>query len=383
MHILTFDVKILDILAICHISKIRGENYMYFLDANAWYWYYGRASLGMSSTANVDEQKLITELNRIERKSIPTSVYIEVVTHFRDNPELLQKLLEHMAIKDMKIYNNIPDYVITPEEMEVATYVKGEKLKNYAYKMLSEKITIETRFIYIFVEIMSLLFFAYRLETKDKLTEEEKYSIESWIRREYRNCIDEDKTKEIKDALYAGYMNKDEQRVIKKKYIEILNRECVFIEIILDAFVAVKENKKDIVSLIQTTYEDVVRNGLDGQNGTMDYIKDVFLADEHFLSYAKDRFCKMFEKHRYTKMQRLYLKEVMFDAWMNRGQKLRKNDIFDMFCVGALDCKNSIERSNVLIDNRSYLISFDSTMEQFISEKSIPSSEIINRYKIV
>lgn len=355
---------------------------MYFLDANAWYWYFGRNELNMKSSAKVDENKLITELNRIEKKSIPISVYIEVVTHFRDNPELLQKLLKHRFIKGMKIYNNIPDYVITPEEIEFTAYVGWEELKNYAYRMMDEKIDIEARFIYIFAEIMSLLFFAYKLDLTLGLTEEEKHSIESWIRKVYRQNGDEQKMNEIKDALHNGYMVKDEARVIKNKYIEILNRECIFFELILNGCVAVKEQKEDILSVLQSTYEKVVQDGLDGRNGTMKYIDDVLATDSNFLEFAKQKFSNMFQKHGYTKMQCLYLKEVMFDAWMDRKQKLRKNDIFDMFCVGVLDCNNAKQKSNVLVDDNSYLISFDTTMETFIRKNHSSSTGIINKYKI-
>lgn len=56
----------------------------------------------------------------------------------------------------------------------------------------------------------------------------------------------------------------------------------------------------------------------------------------------------------------------MFSAWFDRGQKLQKNDIFDMFCVGCLDAKDKREPNNVLFDRRVYLISFDERMKKFI-----------------
>lgn len=363
------------------LITLKRDEGMYFLDANAWYWYFGRNELKMLSSAKVDEKKLITELDRIEKKSIPTSVYIEVVTHFRDNPELLQKLLKHRFVNSMKIYNNIPDYVIIPEEIEFTAYVGWDELKSYAYRMLDKKIDIEARFIYIFIEIMSLLFFAYKLDMTPDLSEEEKQSTENWIRKMYRQNSHEEKMIEIKDALRNGYMVKDEARIIKNKYIEILNRECIFFELILSGCVAVKEQKKDILSVLQSTYKKVVQDGLDGKNNTMKYIDDVLSTDSNFLDYAKKRFSNTFQKHGYTKMQCLYLKEVMFDAWMDRKQKLRKNDIFDMFCVGTLDFNNLGHDSNVLVDNNSYLISFDTVMEAFIKRNDDLSHNIICRYK--
>lgn len=66
---------------------------MLFLDANAFYSYYGRSRLGMSSSP-VDEERLKKHLDSRNDKSIPTSVFIEVVTCFRNNPKLLRELLE-------------------------------------------------------------------------------------------------------------------------------------------------------------------------------------------------------------------------------------------------------------------------------------------------
>ena len=58
---------------------------MIFLDANAFYSYYGRSKLGMTSEP-VDEKRLKKYLDQQSEKSLPTSVYIEIMTHFRNNP---------------------------------------------------------------------------------------------------------------------------------------------------------------------------------------------------------------------------------------------------------------------------------------------------------
>ena len=59
---------------------------MIFLDANAFYSYYGRSKLGMTSEP-VDEERLKKYLEQQREKSLPTSVYIEIMTHFRNNPK--------------------------------------------------------------------------------------------------------------------------------------------------------------------------------------------------------------------------------------------------------------------------------------------------------
>ena len=83
---------------------------MIFLDANAFYSYYGRSKLGMTSEP-VDEKRLKKYLDQQSEKSLPTSVYIEIMTHFRNNPKVLQSLLEFRYAKGLPLFNNIPDYV--------------------------------------------------------------------------------------------------------------------------------------------------------------------------------------------------------------------------------------------------------------------------------
>ena len=51
---------------------------MIFLDANAFYSYYGRSKLGMTSEP-VDEKRLKKYLDQQSEKSLPTSVYIEII----------------------------------------------------------------------------------------------------------------------------------------------------------------------------------------------------------------------------------------------------------------------------------------------------------------
>lgn len=104
---------------------------MIFLDANAFYSYYGRSKLGMTSEP-VDEERLKKYLEQQREKSLPTSVYIEIMTHFRNNPKVLQNLLEFRYAKGLPLFNNIPDYVVSEDEITSVAYMDQAALKNYA-----------------------------------------------------------------------------------------------------------------------------------------------------------------------------------------------------------------------------------------------------------
>jgi len=65
---------------------------MIILDANAIYWYIGREKLGIPSSQPVDQKKLCTFLDSTNQKCIPATVYMEIITHFRDDPSRLKMI---------------------------------------------------------------------------------------------------------------------------------------------------------------------------------------------------------------------------------------------------------------------------------------------------
>ena len=114
------------------------------------------------------------------------------------------------------------------------------------------------------------------------------------------------------------------------------------------------------------TYQKSIESGLDGNTGTMPCIVDTLATDQHFLDMAKVKVSEMFKKGKYSATQRRYLRDVMFTSWFERGKKLDKNDIFDMLCVGCLDHIDKTKNACVLIDESSYVLSFDTRMKNFI-----------------
>ena len=200
----------------------------------------------------------------------------------------------------------------------------------------------------------------------DGLSQKNKDDILGYIGRvaykEYQNLLEE----RIKVELQSGYDENKEKKVLKDFYIQELNEACVLTNIIIQGCVACKQNKEDIISIVQQTYQKSIESGLDGNTGTMPCIVDTLATDQHFLDIAKVKVSEMFKKGKYSATQRRYLRDVMFTSWFERGKKLDKNDIFDMLCVGCLDHIDKTKNACVLIDASSYVLSFDTRMKNFI-----------------
>lgn len=355
---------------------------MIFLDANAFYSYIGRRNLGLIESTHVNEIELSKYLDSINEKSLPTSVFIEIMVHFRDDSARLRKIIDFRLKKGLPLFNNIPDYCISEDEITCIYFMDDISLKKYAYKLLDKKIEIEGRFAYLFYEITKNMYLEYRLQEIGDFTEVEEKGIWNFLGRKSAQEEGSAIIESFKSVLRTGYEQDKDQNLLKAEYIDKLNEACQIIDVMLAGCIACRDENSDIVEAIQNAYSESVTKGFDGLNGTMPTIVAQLQNDVTFLEYAKTKISNMFQKHRYNRFQTEYLRSVMFAAWFDRGQKLKKNDIFDMMCAGCLEYVRPIRPGeSILINTSSYIISFDSTMEKYINSVRPANTAIIQRYK--
>lgn len=344
---------------------------MIYLDANAFYWYLGREKLFASpSVPKHDVEKLNRFLDARRDKSIPATVFIEMIVHFRDNPKMIMEIIKFREKKEIKILNNFREYCFTPDELMFFHVTKEDFwIKKYAYNLLEKKIEVEVKHAYTFLQIVSLLYADYYLKSVNSLSGETRDKILSYLGKSLSNEMRDDLCSELTIALKTGYAdNNKSQQALKKKYIELLVQNCVIFHMIIDTTVKFLENENDLYAVMCKSASDARNNGFT-DDGIMDIIKMALNADSAFLKTVEIEIPSIFERKGYSKHQADYLK-LMLIAWLERGQKLIKNDIFDMLCVGVLD-KSEINPSlNPLVDQSSYLISFDETMMKFLCNDS-------------
>lgn len=176
-------------------------------------------------------------------------------------------------------------------------------------------------------------------------------------------------------ALHDGYDKGKDKQYLKKKYIELLIQNCVVFQMIIDAVVKYIDNEQDLFSIMCKSAADAKNNGFTDE-GIMRIIKDSLSTDPSFLEFAEKEISDIFLRKCYLKHQAEYF-ELMLKAWLERGQKLIKNDIFDMLCVGALDLFDP--KLSPLVDQSSYLISFDETMMKFLYTNQ-GNAKLLNKF---
>lgn len=340
---------------------------MIFLDANAFYWYLGREKLfPQSSVAKHDVEKLNRFLDGRSDTSIPASVFIEMIVHFRDDPDAIMRIIRFREEKNIRIFNNFREHCFSPDELTVLHMTKDSSvLSRYAYRLLDEKIDVEVKHAYVFLQIVSLLYADYYLKSCRSLNNEAREKILSYLGREMSNELKDDFCSQLTFALQTGYADSNRsQQALRKKYIELLVQNCVIFQMIIDTTVKFLEDEENLYVVMCKSATDARNNGF-SDDGIMQIIKASLNTDSAFLQIAENEIPSIFQRKGYSKHQSDYLK-LMLKAWLERGQKLIKNDIFDMLCVGALDKTEKNPSLNILIDQSSYLISFDETMMKFL-----------------
>lgn len=343
---------------------------MVYLDANAFYWYLGRENLPMqSSVPKCNVAYLRSFLDAQKDKCVPASVLMEMVVHFREHPNAIKRIISFCEDKGLKVLNNIHEYHFTCAQLTMLRLTNDDDIiKQYACKLLDKKIEIEVNHAYTFLEVVSLLYADYYLKSCSSLDQATKDNIIFFLGMDMLNGLRNDYCEQLTSTLRDGYAINKDQQYLKKIYIELLVQNCVIIHMIIDAVVKYLEDEQDLYEVMRKSAADARNNGFD-DSGIMQIIRDALATDSKFLKSAETEIPAIFLRKGYSKHQSNYIK-VMLEAWLERGQKLRKNDIFDMLCVGVLDKKEKNSELNILIDKSPYLISFDDTMMKFICENS-------------
>lgn len=340
---------------------------MIFLDANAFYWYLGRDKIfSQPSIPKHDVRKCNLFLDSRSDLCIPGSVLMEMIVHFRDNPNALAQIIQFREKKRIKVLNNVHEYCFTSDELEFLCLTHNPViLKQYANKLLNVKIEIEVKHAYVFLEIVSLLYADYYIKTCNSLSSDQRDNILYFLGQNLSNELRESYTGQLTSSLQAGYAdNNRSQQALKKMYIELLVHNCIIFQMFVDATVRYIAGGTNLFEAMCQSATDARNNGFTN-DGIMSVIVAALSTDSAFLSFAKDEIADIFLRKGYSKHQADYLK-LMLSAWLERGQKLIKNDIFDMLCVGVLDKREVNHFVNPLIDQNPYLISFDDTMRNYL-----------------
>jgi len=365
---------------------------MYFLDTNALYWYVGRDELGISATAKVDRDGLTAFLDKRFDKALAASAYVEALVKFRNNPSAIEKIHRCMIIKNLIVFNNIQYQIFSPDQIAVNLSLQGKMLSDYVKKkVLPVKIDLEVKFTIGFFEEILLLYTKYQIDNSKKICLKHDYEIMMFIRDKTIGNLEQELRTTLEDA-YNNHEGQEEQ-LFKTKYIELMERGCQLVDLVIE--VVTSENRElteadvnEIEKKIGQSYNAMKQNSQ--QNYLMEHISNTLTQQKRFLDYSRKRISEMYsakgkafagkEKYAFKELQISYLEEEMFVSWLEKKQKLRKNDIYDFFFLGCGDYQMNTTADNILLDNSTYLLSFDKKLARYIEKKRPTNGRIIRNF---
>lgn len=356
---------------------------MIFLDANVFYWYYGRDRLELSTSDDkIDVKKLCQYLDVKKDKAMPTSVFMEIFVHFRSDAQKLISMRNFIIEKGFRLYNNLKEYGVEPEQLDILSLMTSHDIVKYANGLFNKKVEIESNYAYMFLSVLRELYLYYAMNEYSNFTDENKNSILQYI---WVNVWREEKDPKIrlKSALENGYKVDKPDQYLKEEYLKLLTEDCYLIKVILSGIDGVKKNEADLVNFIKQQLNEFKQNKNVTHKTVMQHFAIVMSNDRNFLNYATNNISNSCIKVGMPKGQADYIAQQMLPAWLNRAQQIKKNDIFDMFCMNIYGCSYTPENTtNVLIDTSPYLLTFDTTMKKYIKNNKPNNYSIIEKFYI-
>ena len=362
---------------------------MLFLDTNALFFYLGREKIGEHSCASVDIPKLKRFLDCRDDKVLATSSYIEAMVKFRNDPLYAKIMQEFMFHKRLRLFNNVYNQVFTRDEINSSLALSSKDLVNYImYKILPLKIKLEVDVSFVIFMSIIALFADCLLKKHNSIC----YKCDREIKVTLLNDI-ASKSKEILfEALYDAYNNHPnyEQQHFKNEFQKELANECRYLELEIESILQKEMNSDDMDRVkdgINNKYEAMLHNN---NNSVMDYVSKEIQINSMYTDAIKCSFAGMFSNKGFlfAKQQTLafrglqieYLAENLYTSWLDKAQRYRKNDLFDLLFLGCAEYQDPSPSDIALLDKTSYLLTFDKRLDKFIEIKRSENGKMIRRF---
>lgn len=332
---------------------------MLFLDANAFYYYYGSSKLGQNDPPNINITKLRQYCDNFSSKALPSSAYLEIITHFKDSQDILTDIINFIITNKFKIYNNTVTYNVTDSELsELPSIISNEEqLQQYVFKVLIAKKETEVSFSNFFLCEIVTLYTYFKIKQDAILPSDDILYALSFV---YNKLIkhNNDSRAKLHAAFDSGYEINDPQRVVKKVFVNCVGEICIKVDIMLEwIYESFRQSKEvDINDIFEKAYSEATKSK--SISPEMDKIVKVIKNAQTECKSTVEQLSDVFDE-RFTQGQKEYLSQVLLPQWLMNGQKFQKNDIFDFFWISCLDYISAIPEC-------TQCLTFDTKLRRFI-----------------
>ena len=332
---------------------------MLFLDANAFYYYYGSNKLGQIDPPNIDIPKLRQYCGEANNIALPSSAYMEIITHYKAKEHILSDILDFIFRNKFQIYNNTVTYQVTIEELsELPSIISSpQRLEQYVFKILLAKKETEVSFSNLFLREIVSIYTLFKIKQEKVIPSGDNLYVLSFINDKLIKN-NNDSRKKLHIAFDSGYEINDPQRVVKKAFVECVGDICLRVDIMLEWLCESYRQKKEvnIDDVFETAYANATKSK--STSPEMDRIVKVIKKAQTECIATVQQLADIFDD-RFTQAQKDYVSQVLLPHWLMNGQKFQKNDIFDFFWIRCLDYTSQIPEC-------TQCLTFDTKLRTFI-----------------
>lgn len=327
-----------------------------FFDTNAIYEY-----LEIDHNSKVNKEDFLKYIDTISKIHLPTAAILELLVKYRNNDEMLIKILTSISSSKFAIYPTKylaikSDFAIFKLKTESDITRNMVKIKEQINEFLRAKIADEAKFMLMFYKIISLIIVslviqllidddAERINALGQLTAAQKifYEVSNQLFHEF---------------LTDAYNDNDEKNMAKSLFDFQVMQNVSFIFYYFEDYNLSEDKKKRLGKLIKKFNE--VRNQ---PIKVIKQLESAYKGEKWYL----DQFQYVLKQHNISTYYWQFI-DAKIQKWCLDGNKLRKNDIIDMIILTTLDEPDSI------------LITFDDGSYGFLKDKKHKSVEIIDLF---
>ncbi len=369
-----------------------------YLDANAFYTYYGREKLGMSANTKLNHEKFVKQMDIAAHKVLPTSVLIEMAVYLRDDYNKWLDIQKFILIKDFQFVHtgtvkSLSDSDIYPLLLAIDKVSHKHLVDNY----VKVKIDEEASNIYILLTIIMMEYFRSIMNEKYGQSADEDWvlffkAVENNLRKQFIELLS--------SALAMGYQNRNEQRFFTDIFLLLLSEFYVHLQYVEQLYWRKRTLKGIDVQIPPDAFEKIRQQIQEKGEKEAQMVSQKLTNDPWITSgLHKDGIKKSLLQGGYSDIQADYFLHL-FDIWSIKAdspapgakfKKRKKNDIYDLFFLGCLEqeskmydfFKNTFARETYNVyDYRSAIITFDELILEFLHDKHKLSYEQSKQYYI-
>lgn len=344
-----------------------------FVDTNVLY-----ELLGINHNCKVNTEHFNEYINSLDKVYIPSVSIGEILVHFRNDDSKLIEILKFIGDSKFEVvkskyfsFDGHYDMFNLTNEIMIQSNLKNFKL--VIDKFLEIKVNEESDFMLLFYKISTLHIICLVIHLFEDNLQEQLILL-----RYFKEVIDiriAINSQIFSECLTEGYKNNKEAIAARHSFDVSLIMSIEFIIYSLEHLheyrgkVLSLKHKKLLKKFKKFFNENAKKQPLkilnwlekkyiEEKSGTENYDK---------LEVYTDMFKDILKSHKISNYYVDYI-ERMFNKWRVSGNKLEKNDIWDMVVLMSLDDPNSI------------LIVFDDNNYEFLKEKVHKSIEIIDMF---